>query len=124
MFRFTVPGFKAAHGPEAQALWNRLAMIQVDSAVTIALRMPIFVNAAMGDPAAHKEARKAVSEKVVAMSQTGSAATKAAVGFWWDMAMSPVTRKSPSEAAARAARTTIGPVSRRTRANRRRLSDK
>jgi hypothetical protein len=109
--------------PEAQALWTKLAMMNADAAMTIAMRLPIFAHAAMGNAAAQQEAEKAVQEKISVIAETGAAATQAAVGFWWDVAMSPLTRKSPSESAARAARKTLGPASRRTRANRRRLTD-
>lgn len=109
--------------PEAQALWTRMAIMNLDAVVTIALRLPIFAHAAMGDATARKEAEKAVEEKLLAIAETGTIAAQAAVGFWWDLALSPLTRKSPSESAARAARRTLGPVSRRARANRRRLSE-
>jgi hypothetical protein len=109
--------------PEAQALWTKFAMMNVDAAMTVALRLPIFAHAAMGNASARQEAEQAIQEKITVFSETGTAAAQAAVGFWWDMAMSPLTRTSPSEAAAKAARKTLGPVSRRTRANRRRLSD-
>lgn len=109
--------------PEAHALWTKLAMMNVDAAMTIALRLPIFAHAAMGNASARQEAEKAMQEKISVIAETGSAATQAAAAFWWDVAMSPLTRKSPSESAAKAARKTLGPVSRRTKANRRRLTD-
>jgi hypothetical protein len=109
--------------PEAQALWTKFTMMNVDAAMTIAMRMPIFAHAAMGNASARQEAEKAVQEKISVIAETSTAAAQAAVGFWWDVAMSPLTQKSPSESAAKAARKTLGPVSRRTRANRRRLTD-
>lgn len=109
--------------PEAQALWTKFTMMNVDAAMTIAMRLPIFAHAALGNASARQEAEQAVQEKITVIAETGTAAAQAAVGFWWDMAMSPLTCKSPSESAAKAARKTLGPVSRRTRANRRRLSD-
>lgn len=109
--------------PEAQALWTRMAMMNLDVAMTIAMRLPIFAHAALGDTAARKEANKAVEEKLSAIAETSTTAAQAAVGLWWDVALSPLTRKSPAESAAKAARKTMGPVSRRVRANRRRLSD-
>ena len=109
--------------PEAQALWTKMATMNVDAAMTIAMRLPIFAHAAMGDAIARQETEKAVQEKLSAITETSTAAAQAAVGFWWDLAMSPLTHKSPSESAAKAARKTLGPVSRRARANRRRLAD-
>jgi hypothetical protein len=109
--------------PEAQALWTRMALMNVDVAMTVAMRLPIFAHAAMGDASARKEAKKAIDEKLSAIAETSTIAAQAAVGLWWDVAMSPLTRKSPSESAAKAAHKTMGPISRRVRANRRRLSD-
>lgn len=99
-----------------------MAMMNVDAAMTIAIRMPIFAHAAMGDISAQKEAEKAVSEKLSALAETGTVAASEAANLWWNMIMSPLTRQTPMESAARAARKTLEPVSRRARANRRRLT--
>jgi hypothetical protein len=107
---------------EAEALLTTLAAMNVDAAMTIAFRLPIFAHAAMGDATARRETEKALSEKLAAITETGTVATLAAASLWWEMALTPLTYRGTSEALARATRKTLRPISRATRANRRRLS--
>jgi hypothetical protein len=110
--------------PEAQALYSKLVAMQMDAGLTIAMRMPIFARAALGDDASGGEARKAVTEKIAAVTETGMAAGQAAAEFWWNMFMAPVTQARTGELAARAANQMLEPMSRRTSANATRLGNK
>ncbi len=118
----TTPFLVPAPRPEAQALYSKLVAMQMDAGLTIAMRMPILARAALGDDASGHEARKAVAEKIAAVTETGMAAGQAAAEFWWSMLMAPITQARTGELAARAANQMLEPMSRRTSANATRLS--
>lgn len=112
-------------GTDAQALIARMVTMQADAGLTIAMRMPILLQGALGDSRGQREANKAVVEKVSAVMESTVAAGHAATMFWWNMALNPLEHMHPtslSETATRAAHSTLEPFSRRTSANASRLS--
>jgi len=112
----------AGAGVEAQALAARMATMQVDAGLTIAMRMPILLKGALGDSRGQREAAKAVSEKMSAVMESGFAAGQAAALFWWGLALNPLAHVDYAEAAAKAASSTLEPFSKRTKANAARLT--
>lgn len=112
----------ARAGVEAQALATRVMSLQADAGMTIAMRMPILLQGALGDTHGQREAVKAVSEKVSAVMESGVAATQAAALFWWGLALNPLGQMDLAEAAAKVANSTLEPFAKRTRANAARLS--
>ncbi len=112
----------AGAGVEAQALAARMATMQVDAGLTIAMRMPILLKGALGDSRGQREAAKAVSEKMSAVMESGFAAGQAAALFWLGLALNPLASVDLAEAAAKAANSTLEPFSKRTRANASRLT--
>ena len=66
-----------AAGGAAQALAARMATMQADAGLTIAMRMPILMQGALGDRRGQREAAKAVTEKVTAVLESGFAAGQA-----------------------------------------------
>jgi hypothetical protein len=111
----------AGAGVEAQALAARMATLQADAGLTIAMRMPILLKGALGDSRGQREAAKAVTEKVSAVMESGFAAGQAAAMFWWGLALNPLAQVDLAEAAAKVANSTLEPFSKRTRANASRL---
>ena len=109
-------------GVEAQALAARMATLQADAGLTIAMRMPMLLKGALGDSLGQREAAKAVTEKVSAVMESGFAAGQAAAMFWWGLALNPLAQVDFSEAAAKVANSTLEPFSKRTRANASRLT--
>ena len=109
-------------GVEAQALAARMATLQADAGLTIAMRMPILMKGALGDARGQREAAKAVTEKMSAVMESGFAAGQAAAMFWWGLALNPLAQVDLSEAAAKVANSTLEPFSKRTRANASRLT--
>lgn len=112
----------AGAGVEAQALAARMATLQADAGLTIAMRMPILMKGALGDARGQREAAKAVTEKMSAVMESGFAAGQAAAMFWWGFALNPMAQVDLSEAAAKVANSTLEPFSKRTRANASRLT--
>ena len=110
-----------AAGGAAQALAVRMATLQADAGLTIAMRLPILMRGALGDSGGQREAAKAVTEKVTAVIESGFAATQASALFWWGMAFSLPGSVDLAEAAAKVAHSTLEPFSKRTRANAARL---
>lgn len=111
----------AAAGVEAQALAMRMATMQADAGLTIAMRMPMLMKGAMGDRSGQREATKAVVEKVSALMESGVAAGCAAAAFWWGIALNPLAQVDFAEASAKVANSTLEPFSRRAHANAARL---
>jgi hypothetical protein len=111
----------AGAGVEAQAFAARVVTMHAEAGLTIAMRMPILMRGAMGDSGGQREAAKAVSEKMSAMMESGFAAGQAAAMFWLGFALNPLAHDL-TEAAAKAANTTLEPFSKRTRANAARLA--
>ncbi len=111
-----------AAGGAAQALAARMATLQADAGLTIAMRMPILMRGALGDSGGQREAAKAVTEKVTAVMESGFAATQASALFWWGMAFSMPGSVDLGEAAAKVAHSTLEPFAKRTSANAARLS--
>lgn len=111
-----------AAGGQAQALATRMASLQADAGMTIAMRMPILMRGALGDSHGQREAASAVSEKISAVMESGFAASQAAVMFWWGVALNPLAAVDFAEEAAKVANSTLEPFSKRTKANAARLS--
>ncbi len=95
--------------------------MQADAGLTIAMRMPLLLQGALGDSRGRREATKAVTEKVSAVMESGFAAGQAIGLFWWGVALNPLAQVDVAEAAAKAANTALEPFSKRTRANAARL---
>lgn len=114
----------AGTGVEAQALATRVATLQADAGLTIAMRMPILMKGVLGDSRGQREAAKAVTEKVSAVMESSFAAGQAAAMFWWGLALNPLAQVDLAEAAARVANSTLEPFSKRTRANASRLTSR
>jgi hypothetical protein len=111
-----------AAGAEAQALASRMMTLQADAGLTIAMRMPLLMQGALGSSRGQREAAKAVSEKVSAVMESGFAASQAAAMFWWGLALNPLASVDLTEEAAKVANSTLEPFSKRTRANAARLT--
>lgn len=116
------PRSAIAAGGQAQALAARMATLQADAGMTIAMRMPILLRGALGDRHGQREAASAVSEKMSAVMESGFAASQAAVMFWWGVALNPLAAVDFAEEAAKVAHSTLEPFSKRTRANAARLT--
>ncbi|MET3893054.1 hypothetical protein ABIE41_004130 [Bosea sp. OAE506] len=110
-----------AAGGAAQALAARMATMQADAGLTIAMRMPILMQGALGDSRGQREAAQAVTEKVTAVLESGFAAGQAGALFWWGLMLSPLGSVDLADAAAKVAHSTLEPFSRRTSANAARL---
>lgn len=106
----------------AQGLLVKVAMMQFDAGLTIAMRTPMLMRGALGDARGQREASKAVAEKVSAVMESSVAAGQAAMSLWMALAMAPLSPSGFGEAATRAAHSTLEPFAKRTRANASRLS--
>ncbi|MBN9437141.1 hypothetical protein [Bosea sp. (in: a-proteobacteria)] len=107
---------------QAQTIVSKMITMQADAGLTIAMRLPILLQGALGDARGQREASKAVVEKVSAVMESSFAIGHAATLFWLNMAVTPLTPRGLGEAAAKAAHNTLEPFSKRTRANASRLS--
>lgn len=107
---------------DAQAFVAEVMTMHADAGLTIAMRLPILVQGALGDQNGQREASRAVVEKVSAVLESGFAVGHAATLFWWNMALNPLMPSGLGEAATKAAHNTLAPFSKRTRANASRLS--
>lgn len=115
-------GSTVALAADAQRVLAKMTAMQVDAALTIAMRLPILAKGALGDAKGQREASKAVVEKAAALAESSFAIGHAATLFWWSMAFNPLTPNGLGEATAKAVHNTLEPFSRRTRANASRLA--
>ena len=107
---------------QAQTIVSKMITMQADAGLTIAMRLPILLQGALGDARGQREASKAVVEKVSAVVESSVAATCATTAFWWGLALNPLAQVDLTEAAAKVANSTLEPFARRTRANAARLT--
>jgi hypothetical protein len=104
------------------ALFGQIATMHLDAGMTIALRMPLLLDGAMGGSRGLQEASTAVTEKLSAISESGFAAGQAAAQLWWSFALAPLAAFDPHAAAVTVASRAVEPFARRTRANAARLA--
>lgn len=107
---------------ETQVLAARVVTMHAQAGLTIAMRMPLLMQGALGSAHGQREATRAVTEKVSATVESTFAAGQAAAMFWLEFAMSPLSSFDPSEAVARAANSTLEPFAKRVSANAARLT--
>ncbi|PZU86986.1 MAG: hypothetical protein DI527_19335 [Chelatococcus sp.] len=96
--------------------------MHAEAGLTIAMRMPLLMQGALGNARGQREATRAVTEKVSATLESTLAAGHAATMFWLELAFAPLTSFDAAEAAAKAANSTLEPFSKRVSANAARLT--
>lgn len=116
------PRSSAGARSETQALATRMVTMHAEAGLTIAMRLPILMQGALGSARGQREATRAVTEKVSATLESTLAASEATAMFWLEFAMSPLTTFDPSEAVARVANSTLEPFSKRVSRNAARLT--
>jgi hypothetical protein len=106
---------------ETARLGKAASQLAVASGITIGYRLPQFVGAAFGLPAAQEEVRQAMMEKWAATVETQMATGMAMMQLGWSMALGG-TSQANMRLVADVAHAAIAPSSRRAKANASRLS--
>jgi hypothetical protein len=106
---------------EAMRFGEAASQLAVASGITIGHRLPQFVGAAFGLPAAQAEVRHAVMEKWTATLEAHMATSMAMMQFGWSFALGS-TSQANVRLAADVAHAAMAPASRRAKANATRLT--
>lgn len=106
---------------EVMRIGTAASQLAVASGITIGHRLPQFLGAAMGLPAAQAEVRHAMMEKMAATMEAQMATGLAMMQFGWSLA-SGSTSQATVRSAANVAHAAMEPASRRAQANATRLS--